>query len=297
MKIAVDCVVRGSDELGECTVWDDEKALLWWVDIRGPALKSYNPANGVVHALALSEFIGSFGLTSAGGMVAGMKSGLYLLDPHSGALDLLAAPEKHLPANRFNDGRCDRAGRFWAGTMTDGKREPVGSLYRLEPDGICVKVRSGITVPNSICWSPDDATMYFADTHLGMLWAYDFDCERGTMRNERVFADCSNRPGRPDGSCVDAEGCLWNAEYGGGRVVRYRPDGKIDQAIELPVSNVTCCCFGGADLSTLYISTARQRMSAEQLAREPLAGALFACRPGARGLPEARFKAPRGSKT
>jgi sugar lactone lactonase YvrE len=289
MKVAIDCIVRGPDELGECTVWDEREQLLWWVDIRAPALKSYNPANGGVQALALREVIGSFGLTRVGGMVAGMKSGLYLLDPHSGALDLLAAPEQNLPQNRFNDGRCDRAGRFWAGTMADGPRAPAGSLYRLDPDGSCSRMQSHIHVPNSIAWSPDDRIMYFADTHVSLLWAYDYDLAHGTLRNERVFADCTNRPGRPDGSCVDAEGCLWNAEYGGGRVVRYRADGRIDQVIELPVSNVTCCCFGGEKLDTLYISTARQKMSAEQIAREPLAGALFACRPGAQGLVEARF--------
>jgi sugar lactone lactonase YvrE len=289
MKPAVDCVVRSQDELGECTVWDDRKHLLWWVDIRAPALKSYDPANGVVHALALNEVIGSFGLTQRDGMVAGMKSGLYRLDPHSGVVELIAAPEKDRPQNRFNDGRCDRAGRFWAGTMADGPRAPAGALYRLAPDGTCASVREGITVPNSIAWSPDDRTMYFADTHVGLLWAYDFDLERGTLRNERVFADCNSHPGRPDGSCVDADGCLWNAEYGGGRIVRYRPDGTIDQVVELPVSNVTCCCFGGEQLDTLYISTARQRMNEEQLAREPLAGGLFACRPGARGIVEARY--------
>ena len=289
MKVAVDCVVPGPDVLGECTLWDDRERVLWWVDIRAPALKRYDPSTGVVHALTLGEFIGSFGLTRVGGMVAGMKSGLYLLDSSTGALDLLAAPEKELAQNRFNDGRCDRAGRFWAGTMIDGPRAPVGSLYRLDPNGTCTRVRDRLNVPNSIAWSPDDRTMYFADTHVSMLWAYDYDLERGTMRNERVFADCSNRPGRPDGSCVDAEGCLWNAEYGGGRVVRYRTDGRIDQVVELPVSNVTCCCFGGDQLDVLYISTARQRMTPEQLEREPLAGGLFACRPGAVGLPEARF--------
>jgi len=289
MSVAIECVVRAADELGECTIWDDRERLLWWVDIRAPALKSYNPVSGAVKTLALPEFIGSFGLRSNGGMVSGMKSGLYLLDPNSGALELLAAPEKDLPGHRFNDGRCDRAGRFWAGTMIDGPRQPVGSLYRLDPDGTCTNMRSGISVPNSIAWSPDDRTMYFADTHLGMLWAYDYDVGSGSMRNERVFADCSKQPGRPDGSCVDAEGCLWNAQYGGGCVVRYRPDGEIDQVIEFPVSNLTCCCFGGPQLDTLYVSSARQRMTAGQLAREPLAGALFACRPGARGLPEARF--------
>ena len=289
MKVAVDCVARGPDELGECTVWDERERALWLIDIRAPALKRYDPANATVRTLTLREVIGSFGLTNTGAMVAAMRSGLYMLDPRSGALDLVAAPETHLPQNRFNDGRCDRAGRFWAGTMVDGPRAPVGSLYRLDPDGTCTSMQSGINVPNSIAWSPDDRTMYFADTHVSMLWAYDFDLARGTMRNERVFADCNNQPGRPDGSCVDADGCLWNAEYGGGRIVRYRPDGRIDQVVELPVSNVTCCCFGGEQLDTLYISTARQRMTAEQLEREPLAGALFACRPGARGLVEARF--------
>src|SRR5262249_50280786 len=151
--------------------------------------------------------------------------------------------------------------------------------------------RNEIFVPNSIAWSPDNKVMYFADTHRHLIWAYEFDLAEGTMRNERVFADCSDRPGKPDGSCVDADGCLWNAEYGGSRVGRYTPDGRIDRVVALPVANVTCCCFGGSDLDTLYISTARQRMTPEQLAREPLAGNVFACRPGVRGLPEARFDA------
>jgi len=152
-------------------------------------------------------------------------------------------------------------------------------------------MRGDVFVPNSIAWSADDQVMYFADTHLHTIWAYDFDLAAGTMRNERVFADCSNQPGRPDGSCVDADSCLWNAEYGGWRVVRYTPGGKIDCVVELPVSNPTCCCFGGKDLDTLYISTARQRLTPDQLAAQPLAGAVFAARPGVRGLVEARFAA------
>src|SRR5690242_17764443 len=153
MKVTVDCVVPGPDVLGECTLWDDRARLLWWVDIRAPALKSYDSSTGAVRVLALAEFIGSFGFTQVGGMVAGMKSGLYLLDSSTGALDLLAAPEKDLAQNRFNDGRCDRAGRFWAGTMVDGPRAPVGSLYRLDPDGTCTRMRDRINVPNSIAWS------------------------------------------------------------------------------------------------------------------------------------------------
>jgi len=292
MKIAAESLIASQDVLGECTVWCDRDQVLWWVDIRAPSLQRYNPANGEVRAVALTEAIGSFGLTRSGtSMIAGMKSGLYFLDAASGALKVVAQPEKQLPKNRFNDGRCDRGGRFWAGTMQDGPREPVGSLYRLDADGRCTHMRGGVFVPNSIAWSPDDKVMYFADTHRQLIWAYDFDLAQGAVRNERVFADCSNRPGKPDGSCVDADGCLWNAEYGGSCVVRYTPDGRIDRSVDLPVANVTCCCFGGKDLDTLYISTARQRMTPEQLAREPLAGNVFACRPGVRGLPEARFAA------
>lgn len=290
MKIAAESVVASQDVLGECTVWCDRDQVLWWVDIRGPSLQRYNPASGEILGLALPEAIGSFGLTRSGTrMIAGMKSGLYWLDPYSGALKLVVAPEQATPSNRFNDGRCDRAGRFWAGTMSDGPRDPVGSLYRLDPDGRCTHMRKDIFVPNSIAWSPEDRVMYFADTHRNLIWAYDFDLARGVMRNEQVFVDGSNHPGRPDGSCVDADGCLWNAEYGGSRVVRYTPAGRIDRVVELPVSNVTCCCFGGKDLDTLYISTARQKMTPEHLAREPLAGNIFACRPGVRGLPEARY--------
>lgn len=292
MPIVVECVVRSDDALGECTVWCDREQVLWWVDIRAPALKRFNPANGEMRALALEETIGSFGLTRSGAMlIAGMKSGFYLLDPGSGALNLVAAPERAVPTNRLNDGRCDRAGRFWAGTMNDGPREPTGSLYRLNADGTCAKLRGGIVIPNSIAWSPDDQVMYFADTYLNTIWVYDFDIATGAMRNERIFADCTGQAGHPDGSCVDAEGCLWNAEYGGSRIVRRTPDGRIDRVIDLPVSNPTCCCFGGKDLDTLYISTARQRMTPEQLAREPLAGSVFAARPGVCGLPEARFAA------
>jgi sugar lactone lactonase YvrE len=290
MKIVAESVIASQDVLGECTLWCERDAVLWWVDIRAPALKRFDPATGATRALALPEVIGSFGLTRSGErMIAAMKSGLYWLDPQSGRLALAAAPERDLPANRFNDGRCDRAGRYWAGTMKDGQREPVGSLYRLTSDLQCTRIRGDVFVPNSIAWSPDDRLMYFADTHRGSIWVYDFDASEGTIANERVFADCAGRKGRPDGSCVDADGCLWNAEYAGGRVLRYTPDGRIDRMVEIPTSNPTCCCFGGKQLDTLYVSTARQRMTPEQLASEPLAGNVFACRPGVQGLPEARF--------
>lgn len=289
MAFQVDCVVKGNDRLGECTLWCEREQVLWWVDSRAPALKRWDPRDGSVKTTALPSVVGSVAFRERGGMLAALQSGLYFLDPQSGALQTVAQPEAHLPENRFNDGRCDRAGRFWAGTMSDSKREPTGSLYRLSVDGSCERIRSDVIVPNSIAWSPDDRTMYFADTYRQVIRAWDFDLASGEVSNERVFCDTTGHPGRPDGSCIDADGCLWNAEYGGWRLVRYTPTGKIDRVIAMPVANPTCCCFGGANFDTLYVTTATQRLTPEELAKQPLAGSVLAVRPGMRGLPEARY--------
>lgn len=287
MALQVEVAVRGADQLGECPLWDERDAMLWWVDARFPAVKCLDPATGAVMMLVLPEIVGSIALRETGGMLAATKSGLHLFDPASGALDKKIDPETHLPDNRFNDGRCDRAGRFWAGTMSHVNRDPTGSLYRFDADFRSTRLRNAIIIPNSLAFSPDGRTMYFADTNRHTIWAYDYDPASGAATRERVFADTG--AGRPDGSCVDADGCLWNADYGASRVVRYTPAGKVDRTYELPVTNVTCCCFGGRDLDTLYITTATQRLSPEALAQQPLAGSLFALRPGVRGLPESRF--------
>jgi sugar lactone lactonase YvrE len=285
----VDCAVRGADRLGECPLWDDRSRLLWWVDSRAPALKRFDPSSGETHAIELPEIIGSFAFRSTRGMVAALQSGLYRFDPDSRTLEAIARPESDQPENRFNDGRCDRAGRFWAGTMSDVRRDPTGALYRLAPDGACTRMRSDVIVPNSIAWSPDDRTMYFADTYRNRIYAYDYDLAGGEIRNERTFVDAAAHPGRPDGSAVDADGCLWNCEYGGWRVVRYRPDGRVDREVPLPVGNPTCCCFGGANLDILYVTSATQRLTASELAEQPLAGSVFAFWPGVQGLAEGRY--------
>lgn len=287
MAFQVEVAARGADLLGECPLWDERGRLLWWVDSRWPSVKQLDPASGAVMMLVLPEVVGSIAFRERGGLLAATKSGIHFLDAASGALEARANPEAALPENRFNDGRCDRAGRFWAGTMSDVKRDPVGSLYRFDADMACTKLRNAVVIPNSLAFSPDGRRMYFADTMRHILWAYDYDPAGGAATNERVFADAG--AGRPDGSCVDAEGCLWNAEYGGWRLVRYTPAGKVDRVVEVPVANPTCCCFGGEDLGTLYVTTARQRLSPEELAKQPLAGSLLALRPGVRGLPEGRF--------
>jgi len=287
MAFQVEVAARGADRLGECPLWDEREGMLWWVDSRWPAVKRLDPASGAVMMVVLPEVIGSIALRQSVGLLAATKSGLHLLDPSSGKLEVRAHPERHLPDNRFNDGRCDRQGRFWAGTMSDAKRDPVGSLYRFDADFACTKLRNAVVIPNSLAFSPEGRTMYFADTNRHTIWAYDYDPATGAATRERVFADAGG--GRPDGSCVDAEGCLWNAEYGGWRLVRYTPAGKVDRVVEMPVANPTCCAFGDEDLGTLYVTTATQRLAPEDLAKQPLAGSLLALRPGVRGLPEGRF--------
>lgn len=287
MAFQVEVAARGADRLGECPLWDERERMLWWVDSRWPALKRFDPATGAVMMQVLPEVVGSIAFRDRGGLLAATKSGLHLLDGSGGALEPMANPEAHLPENRFNDGRCDRAGRFWAGTMCDARRDPAGSLYRFDADFACTKLRNAIIIPNGLAFSPDNRTMYFADTNRHTIWAWDYDLASGAATKERVFADTGE--GRPDGSCVDADGGLWNAQYGGGRLVRYTPTGKVDRVVDVPVANPTCCAFGGDDLGTLYVTTATQRLSPEDLAQQPLAGSLLALRPGVKGLPEGRF--------
>jgi sugar lactone lactonase YvrE len=287
MAIQVEVAAPGADRLGECPLWDEREAMLWWVDSRWPAVKRLDPASGAVMMLVLPEVVGSIAFRERGGLIAATKSGIHFLDAAGGALARAANPEARLPENRFNDGRCDRAGRFWVGTMSDVKRDPVGSLYRVDTDFTCIKLRNGIIIPNSLAFSPEGRTMYFADTNRHTIWSWDYHLASGAATNERVFADTGS--GRPDGSCVDAEGCLWNAEYGAWRLVRYTPRGKVDRVVALPVANPTCCCFGGEDLDTLYVTTATQRLTPEELAQQPLAGSLLALRPGVKGLAESRF--------
>jgi sugar lactone lactonase YvrE len=287
MASQVECVVQGRDLLGECPLWDEREGVLWWVDILAPALKRLDTS---VKAYPLPEPMGSFAFREKGGLLAAMKSGIYLYDRGANERERIASPEADMPENRFNDGRCDRAGRFWAGTMVDEPpRGPKGSLYRISPDHSCTRMRTGIVIPNSLAWSPDGRTMYFADSVREVIWAFDYDLAAGALSNERLFFDCKNNPGSPDGSCVDADGCLWNAEYGGWRLVRYTPSGKIDRSIAMPVANPTCCCFGGRDFDTLYITSASQNLSVSSLEKQPLAGSVFAVRPGVKGLPESRF--------
>lgn len=224
-------------------------------------------------------------------MVLAMNDGLYAFDPETRTRSFLVDPEPDKPENRLNDGRCDRRGRFWVGSMSEKVFEPLGSFFRIDADLSANWLFNDVIIPNSIAFSPDDRTLYFADTRKFTIWAFDFDIDKGTLSNRRIFADTSERrPGRPDGSCVDSEGFLWNTEYAGGRLVRYAPDGRIDRIVELPVSHPTCCTFGGEGLDLLFVTSAVNPLNPGQRSVESEAGALFALDLGVRGLPEPFFK-------
>lgn len=278
-----------ADQLGEVPVWCDRTQTLWWIDVNRAALRHLDPRTGQVATFTTSGGrLGSIALRERGGLLLATAEGVDFFDPETGRQSEFTARGLMHEKQRFNDGRCDRQGRFWVGSINEDMH-PDGTLYRVDPDGTVTPWIEGFAVPNSIATSPDSRTFYFADTKRFSIFAYDFDALNGSIANRRLLAQTTGRPGRPDGSCIDAQGFLWNAEYAGGMLTRYAPDGRVDRMIPLPVSHPTSVCFGGPDLRTLYITSATQALSPQQLVVEPLAGAVLAFDPGVAGLPEPRF--------
>ena len=281
-------IVNGRNRLGESAMWHPRERKLYWVDVRARAIYRLEADNRVT-TFPLPSLAGGMVPRKSGGIAIALQNGFHGFDTATGALTFVADPEPDKPDNRVNDGSCDRAGRFWAGTQHVTIREPLGSLYRLDPDHSVRRMFEGITVTNMVRFSPDDRTLYYADTYSDRMYAFDYSLADGTIANRRVFVDTSGHPGHPDGSAIDADGCLWNAEYGGSRVVRYTPQGQIDRTIEFPVTQPTSCCFGGSNLDTLYVTSATQRIEPDLLAKQPLAGGLFAVHVGVKGLPEPEY--------
>jgi sugar lactone lactonase YvrE len=277
-----------TDILGEGPIWDVQEQAFYWVDIRRPAVRRYDWARQQVTSWTMSELVGSLAVRENGGLLLALKSQLAFFDPSTGALEQVAAPEARQESMRFNDGKCDRQGRFWAGTMNDLTRGPEGVLYRLDPMRGCVAMDRGIRIPNSLAWSVDARTMYFADSPTRTIFTYPFDPATGEIGPRRTFVSVEP-PAIPDGATVDSDGCLWCAHYDGWRIVRFTPNGRIDRVINLPVQRPTSCQFAGPDLDVLLVTTASQKLSPEELAKQPLAGALLAIQLGVKGVPEARY--------
>ncbi|PCI53320.1 MAG: gluconolaconase [Alphaproteobacteria bacterium] len=269
--------------LGECILAQPGTAFIWWTDIQNCQLYRYNWKTKEIMQWTTFERLSSFGFVKLERgapetplqLIAAFESGFALYKPETGQVEWLAQPETHLPCNRFNDGRVDRQGRFWAGCMVEGtamdsNKDFLASLYRLD-QGVSSKMADGINISNSICWSLDSKIMYFADSAKQSIYAYDFDEMSGNISNRRIFVRTCDGAS-PDGSVVDAEGYLWNAEWKGHRIVRYAPNGDINLVLPLPVSQPTCLTFGGADMSVLFVTSAREGLSVEEFERQPMAG-------------------------
>lgn len=289
MQPTVRCVVDCANILGEVPVWDTIEQSLYWVDIEGRKLQRLSPLTGEVRVWHMPERIASFALRQKGGLVVAFASGLAFYDLDSEKIDWIARPEAHLPGNRFNEGKVDRKGRFWIGAMDDSLHARTAGLYRLDPDGALAKIRGEIGISNCFVWSLNNDRFWFADTLMKQVYTYDYDHERGTIGNETIFVDTNGLGYSPDGGTIDEDGYVWIAMWDGWKVSRFSPDGRLDREIELPVARPSSCMFGGADLSTLYVTTAKWNATAEELANEPLAGGLFAIDAGVRGVPETRF--------
>ena len=278
----VKLAIPGDDFLGEGPHWDADSGVLHWVDILAPALVSSDEKVRERRVMPLPELTGFAIPRRSGGFVLGGETGIHALRP-DGSMEKLADPEADRPGNRFNDGKCDAMGRLFLGSLAISTEPGQGALWRYV-DGEATRVLDGITVANGLGWSPDNRTFYFADTGARTIWAFDYDLEKGALGDRRVFATFDGESGVPDGLTVDTEGGVWVAMWDGWCVQRFLPDGTPDQKITVPVPRPTSCAFGGPDLSTLYITTARIRLSAAQLDEAPLSGALLSATPGVTGL-------------
>ncbi len=283
-------VLACQNRLGEGPIWSVEEEALYWVDIVAPAIHRYQPKTEAHDHWTMPEHIGSLSVRASGGLVVALKSGFGLFDPTDGTVEMINRAEADKLDNRFNDGRCDRRGRFFAGSLTYSEDQPLGSLWRLDVDHSAKPVLNSITVSNGLCWSPDGDIMYFVDTPTRQIRAFDYDQASGTPSNPRVLVQTDPEGGWPDGSITDSEGCIWNAEWDGARVVRYTPDGVVDRVVKIPARRATCAAFGGTDLKTLFITSAWDRMSKDERRDWPLSGNLFAIDVDVPGLPDPKYQ-------
>jgi sugar lactone lactonase YvrE len=280
----VEVAARRENLLGEGPCWEPRAGRLFWVDIKSQRLEWLSPADGATGAWDLPAMPTAAAPRADGTLVISTEQGVGVFDPATGTLDIRIHPDAEREGNRSNDGGVDMQGRFWFGTMDDDGAKLSGAVYRVETDWSFTRVLDGLGIPNTVAVSPDGYTIYIADSFHQTLYAHDLDPRTGALGYRHILADTRGTLGTPDGSAVDAEGFIWNAQWGASRVVRYSPDGEVDRIVEMPVSQPTKCAFGGADLSTLFITSARRGLSPEQLDAEPLAGSLFSMDPGVRGL-------------
>lgn len=279
-------------ELGEGSLWDDQRQRLLWVDIIGTQVMLFDPASGDNRSYDVGESVGTVVPTKGDDLLLALRSGFAFLNLQSGNVEHLSDPESDKPGNRFNDGKCDPQGRFWAGTMVEDGQQGNASLYCLGHDLTVTKHLSGITTSNGLVWSGDNRTFYYIDTKTKKIRAYDFEPASGTLSNERTAFEFEASHGSPDGMTIDEHDDLWVAMWGGSKVLRISPSSRrITAEVSVAATQVTSCAFGGPSLDDLFITTARVGLSVEQLATQPDAGSLFRVQLPVRGRPAARFAA------
>lgn len=278
--------------LGEGPLWDADDQRILWLDIISGKIHQYNINMSTHKTFNVGEMVGCIAARENNGFIAGLENGIAFIDIENNSVQHIVNPEEGLN-NRFNDGKCDAAGRFWAGTMALSEEENKGSLYVMETDLFIKKKIENVSISNGMAWNADNNIMYYINTPTNYIFAFDYTIETGEINNQRVCIDLTHETGYADGMTIDEEGMLWVAFYGGWRVARYNPNtGELLQKIELPAENVTCCTFGGAYLNDLYITTASKNMNKEQLNQQPHAGKLFVVKNlSIKGMNAQKFKA------
>lgn len=290
--LRIDLLVDARNDLGEGPLWDVQEQRLYWIDSHGKLIQRCDALGQGVERWCVPEHIGSMCLRESGGAVVALRDGFHLFDFATSATTPLADPEHGLLRTRLNDGKVDRQGRFVAGYMDYEEKDPLGGLYRLDPDLQVTKLDGGIIVSNGPCFSLDGGTLYFADSWTRCIFAYGYDMATGNVVSRKLFTsfEQAGLRGYPDGATVDAEGFVWSAEVYGGRLVRFAPDGTVDRLVGMPVDSITSLNFGGADLDILYVTSMARPFNCRPR-QEREAGGLFAVHGlGVRGVPEPRFK-------
>lgn len=277
-------------ELGEAPLWDPRTGTLWCVDIIRCRLIAHD-WTGETAEWPLPSLGGGLALTASGRLLVATQTGLFFFDRASGEYAFFVDPEPGVPINRLNEGKVDPQGRFWIGSICTLGRRPTGSLYRVDQDGSAHRILQDICVPNCLVWTLDRTRVLFTDSVRKVIWSFAYRAEEGALSDRQVFADCSSSVGIPDGGVIDRDGFLWNAEFGGGRVVRYDPKGRVERHVELPTSQVNAVAFAGPALDRLVVITSKRLLSPEQRAAQPLAGDMFVLSPPVPGIEEPRFGA------
>jgi sugar lactone lactonase YvrE len=287
--LAAEPLFNAQNDLGEGPLWHPIEKRLYWVDITAGDLYRSNDSLTDYHRIHFETPLGAAAFTDQGGFLLATGDGFALWSPDEKSPQVIWNPDPDHPEIRLNDGQVDPAGRFWAGSIDMDHQQ--GHLYRIDPDSSRHTVLDNIGISNGLGWSPDRKTMYYTDSYRYAIYAFDYDLESGRIGNRRIFVRLrkDRREVVPDGLCVDAEGCVWSAQWNGEQVVRYGPDGEAILAVSVPAQRVTSCCFGGPDLKDLFITTARTGLSDSELADQPLAGDVFRVRTETQGQPANLF--------